>query len=229
MDQLRSDSGALFLFLYLLPGFIGLLVYDFLAEGRKRETLDRLVIAFTLTLLSAILVNLVFRVPLFPEPRVAARTGIFAALSALIGGEPAKDLEAAAVLSAFITTNLLYQSVASTVLATVFAALNNKGLLYKAARFLRLTLKTGNVDVWADLFYGLRGYWVRVRFEDGSQLVGWPQFISNPGIPRELFLADATWHYPNPAVPGTLLSVDVEGPGVYVNQFDRAVAIELLR
>lgn len=229
MDELKGDSGALLLFLYLLPGFIGLLVYDFLAEGRQRETLEKLVIALVLTLVSALLVNYVFEVPLFPEPRAVQRAGFFAALSALVGGEPAKDLETAAVLSAFLTRNLLYQSVASTLLAALFAALNNKGLVYKAARFLRLTLKTGNADVWADLFYGLRGYWVRVRYDDGSQLVGWPQFISNPGIPRELFLAEATWHYPNPAAPGSLTSVDVEGPGVYVNQFDKVVAIELLR
>jgi hypothetical protein len=228
MDQLRSDSGALFLFLYLLPGFIGLLVYDFLAEGRQREVLEKLVIAITLTLVSALLVNVVFQVPLFPEPKIVARTGFFAALSVVIGGEPGKDLEAAAVLSAFIGKNLLYQSIASTLLAAAFAALNNKGLVYKAARLLRLTFKTGHTDVWADVFYGMQGKWVRVRYDDGSQLVGWPQYISNPGVPRELFLAEATWHYPNPDAPGTLTSVEVEGPGVYVNQFDKVVAVELL-
>ena len=46
MDEvLKGGSGAVFLFLYLFPGFLGSLVDDFLVECRNRDNFERVVAA----------------------------------------------------------------------------------------------------------------------------------------------------------------------------------------
>jgi hypothetical protein len=229
MEGLTGDSGTLFLFLYLLPGFIGLQVYDYLAVARKREIFEKLVIAFSLTAISAIVVNFVFGVPLVPQvaPERSV-SGVRALLAALTGSDVEKAPALGTVLATFIGRNLLYLSIVSSAVSALFAVLNNRGLLYGWARSLGLTYKTGTLDVWEAMFYGLRGTWLRIRFDDGVRLVGWPEFISDPGVARELFLAEATWYYPDPNRRGRFTRVDVDGPGVYVSRFDRIVSIEAL-
>jgi len=66
VELLPADSAVLFLFLYLLPGFLGLVVYGYLREGKPTENFDRVVIAFALALVSGILVHAAFQMPAVP-------------------------------------------------------------------------------------------------------------------------------------------------------------------
>ncbi len=42
-DFLKGDSGAVYIVLYLLPGFLGMAIYDYLVEGQPREVFDKIV------------------------------------------------------------------------------------------------------------------------------------------------------------------------------------------
>lgn len=209
MDEvLKGGSGALFLFLYLFPGFLGSLVYDFLIEGRKRDNFERIVAALALTLLSSVALKAVLGMALLP---VGLGT----------------DASLVTVIDAFVGRNLLYGSIASIAIAALLAMLNNSRLAYQLLNALRITTKASSVDVWADAFDRYRGFWIRLRFADGRMLVGWPQFYSQFGDPRELFLADATWWERDES--GALTTRDVDGAGVYVVDFSRIEAIEVLQ
>ena len=209
MDEvLKGGTGAVFLFLYLLPGFLGSLVYDFLVEGRKRDNFERIVAALVLTLLSSVAMKSVLGLSLLPV-------------------KVDDHAPTAKVIDAFVGRNLLIGSVLSIVIATLLAVLNNTRILYKALNFVRFTTKTSSVDVWADTFDRYRGFWISLRFSDGRLLVGWPQFYSQFGDPRELFLAEATWWEPDPA--GGFATKDVAGAGVYISDFSEIEAIEVLK
>jgi hypothetical protein len=137
-----------------------------------------------------------------------------------------KDSNAATVLSLLLGKNLIYVSALSVVLSVALAYLTNYGIVLRLFRWLRLTYKTSSVDVWQDTFYRFRGYWVRITYSDGKELIGWPEFFSAVGKPRELFLSDATWWSVDDG--GVPTSIDVAGPGVYISDFSAVVAITLL-
>ena len=209
MEKLaEGEAGALFLLLFLLPGFLGAIVYDYLVEREKPENFDRILEALVLTLLSALVVHVAFSLPMLPTSATA------------------KDSPLPEVIGAFLTTTTLYTTACSVALAVLFALSNNRDLFYGSLRRLRLTYKTSDGDVWQDVFYRHRGYWVQLRYEDGTTLVGWPSYYSAIGRPRELFLAEATWYPMTPNGPGP--SEDVVGAGVYVADFSKIVSIELL-
>ena len=207
-DFLKGDSGAVYVFLYLLPGFLGLAVYDYLVEGQPREIFDKVVFALSIALVSYLVVSVLFAMPMVP------------------GLALGKDSNAATVLSLLLGRNLVYVSAVSVVLSIVLAFLTNYGIPLWIFQQLRLTYKTSSVDVWQDTFYRFRGYWVKITYSDGRELIGWPQYFSAVGKPRELFLREATWWSVDD--DGQPTSIDVEGPGVYVSDFTAVTAIELL-
>ena len=207
-DLLKGDSGAVYVFLYLLPGFLGLAVYDYLVEGQPREIFDKVVFALSIALVSYLVVSVLFAMPMVP------------------GLALGKDSNAATVLSLLLGRNLVYVSAVSVVLSIVLAFLTNYGIPLWIFQQLRLTYKTSSVDVWQDTFYRFRGYWVKITYSDGRELIGWPQYFSAVGKPRELFLREATWWSVDD--DGQPTSIDVEGPGVYVSDFTAVTAIELL-
>jgi hypothetical protein len=208
MDNvLKGQTDALFLFFYLLPGFLGSLVYDFLVEGRKRGNFERVIAALVLTLVSWVILNEVFKVPLLPL-KVDDKT------------------TPTAVVNAFVGRNLLYESLLAIAVAVLVAVLNNARIAYWVLNRLRITTKASSVDVWADTFDRYRGFWIGLRFADGRLLIGWPRFYSQFGDARELFLAEARWMVPDGS--GTLTSADVQGPGVYIADFSKIEAIEVL-
>ena len=207
-EVLKGEAGVLFLLLYLLPGFLGAVVYYYLIEGEKADNFERVIHALVLTLASSLMVHGLFGVPLLPDVPFG------------------KDAALSAILSSILSKNLVYISIGSVIIATGFAFLINHDLILGIARTLRLTYKISTVDVWQDTFYKHRGYWLRIRFNDGRSLVGWPKYYSPTGKPRELFVADATWWEPD--TNGVLIPIDVSGPGVYISDFSTIAAIELL-
>lgn len=209
MEGLPSEPTALFLLLFLLPGFLGLQIYDYLAVGAKRDGLQKIVTALCLTLLSSLTVRALIGIELI---RVAKIT---------------KDTPLSEVLDKYIGLNLLYLSVASIVLAAFFAVLNNHGILYRAARCVRLTRRTGRDNVWQDLFNGNRRSWLRVHLKDGSRVVGWRRLASDDASLRELYLADAVWWVPNPRAPGGFAEQRSDAGGVYFGNFEEITMIEV--
>lgn len=199
---------ALYLFFYLLPGLFGSMVYDYILEGEKRENIDRVASALVLTLASAMVLHYAAGAPIVPSFEVTNETRVDA------------------LMNAFLGENLLRATLLSTVIALVFGALNNHGLLYLLLRAIHITYKTGDGDIWQQTFYKFRGCWISIEFKDGRRLVGWPKFFSSTGKQREILVADATWWSQNDA--GEFVSMDVIGPGVYLSTFDDVVSIEIL-
>jgi hypothetical protein len=137
-----------------------------------------------------------------------------------------KDGNVFDVLGSMAGSNMLYTTAIAVVISVCLAVLHNYGLVLWAARKLRITYKTSTVDVWQDVFYKFRGYWIRITFTDGKELIGWPRYFSAVGQPRELFVADATWWLKGD--DGILTSIDVVGEGVYISDFSSVTAIALL-
>lgn len=209
MDKvLGGGSITLYIFFLVLPGLLGSIIYDYLLEGEKRDNTDRIATALVLALSSSVILHYLFGYPILPKMEITNDTRI--------------DL----VINAFLAENLLYNSALASFLALAFATLNNHGIIYLALRYFRITYRTGEADVWQDVFYKTRGYWVGIRFRDGRRLIGWPRYFSATGKPREIFVADATWYHPDEN--GELIATDVNGPGVYLANFDDVVAIEML-
>jgi hypothetical protein len=204
-DMLKADPSVLFLFLYLLPGFLGMVVYGYFREGRPIQNFDRVVIAFVLALVSNLAVHLTFGGPFVPASQTAS-----------------PDI----VLRTMVNVNLLLSSVAAVLIATIVAMLNNHDLIHKALIRLKISNRRSNNDVWYDVFYRHRAYWVKLEFKDGRSLVGWAQYYSASGSPRELFVADAVWSLPNEA--GDIIAVDIAGPGVYIPNLEEISTIAIL-
>ena len=151
-DFLKGDSWSVYIFLYLLPGFLGVAVYDYLVEGPAREIFDKIVFALSITLLSSLVVNRVFAIPLVP-----------------VGA--GKDSNAALMLSSLLSRNLVYISAVSAGLSAILAFLTNHGLPLWLFRKMRLTYKTSSVDVWQDTFYRFRGWQAARTFSRRCHMV----------------------------------------------------------
>ncbi len=207
-EFLKGQAGPVFILLYLLPGFLGAVVYNYLVERDKPSNFDRIIDALLLTLASSLIVHILFTVPLLPSFNVP------------------KDSSPASIISIFLSRNILYISICSVVISIIFACLNNHNVIYDVLNWTKITYKNSNSDVWYDTFYKYRKYWVCIRFYDGRSLVGWPKYYSKTGAPRELFLADATWY--ETLEDGRYEPIDVVGAGVYISDFSTVIGIELL-
>ncbi|CAK0759357.1 conserved membrane hypothetical protein [Azospirillaceae bacterium] len=209
MELLKGDAGPVFIVLYLLPGFLGTVVYDYLAVGEKPSLSERIFHVLALDLLSSLLVHVVFGVPL----------GVFA--------EVAENASVTEFIEIIVRNNLLYLSMAAIVISVGFSVINNNNALYRILNRFKITDKAGSVDVWQEAFRNNRRTWVRVTFASGRLLIGWPRLYSLTGKPRELFLSEATWW--TPKGNGEFSQEDVVGAGVYLSDFSEVTVIELLK
>jgi len=217
-DVLTPNSSVLFLFIFLLPGFLGLLVYGSLREGKAVSNFDRVIIAFVLALVSSLcvfmgslLLHLIFGtavIPMIPAYKLSSTTS-------------APD-----VLGFMVNVGLFASSVVAVLLSFAAAVLNNANVIQNQLIRMKLSNKRSNNDVWSDVFYKLRGYWVRLEFKDGRSLTGWTESYSASGEPRELFIANATWSHVDET--GKVISVDIEGPGVYIPDLGEISNIAIL-
>ena len=209
MEKLIGGSGvALYIFFLLLPGLLGAMAYDYFREGEKREYSERIETALVLSLFSHVVMQYFYGIDILPNLDISS------------------DTHVDRIVNAFIAKNLLYKSIISAGAAFVFAIVNNFDLIYKALTSLKLSNKRSKFDVWRDVFGKNKRIWISVRFTDGRQLVGWPEFYSPPGKPREIFVADAIWYRFDEN--SERVSDEVDGPGVYLSNFDDVVAIEFL-
>jgi len=208
-DFMKGEAGPVFfIVLYLLPGLLGTVIYDYLVEGEKRDNFERVLHALVLTLLSTLLVHGVFRLPVIPEIEVGKETAV------------------TAIIVMVLDRNLLIMSLVAVGLTVVWACLHNHDIIYGCLNRLGVTYKKSKSDVWQDVLNRHRGYWIQVQFQDGKTLVGWPMYYSASGKPREMFLANASWWLP--CEDGDVIQTTVDGPGVYISDFSKVTAITLL-
>ena len=201
---------GLYLFLYLLPGILGALVFEYIVEGEPRDTLDRIATALVLSLVSALAATLLFGQSFTPHIEIR--------------NETPPDV----ILAAFLRSkHLLPPTIVSVVVATFFAVAQNHGWAYAALRYCKMTKKTGRNDVWQQTFYMFPDCWVSLEFRDGRRLVGWPLRFSSSGQARALLLGDATWYSLDDK--GAYIARMVDGPGVYIATFEDIVSVELLK
>jgi hypothetical protein len=229
---------AFIILLFLLPGFVGLIVYEIAAEVPKRETFEKVVVAIGLTVVASVLHGILGSFyPYFGSPAGLEQIAAYAA---------AKDnAQAAANLATAraIIAGLGWTTAIAVLLGLVSATLQNKGGVYKTLLHLGITKRTGAIDVWHQVFSRGAQCWVRLRYKNGAMLIGWAKYFSEDSKSMALFVSDATWHLPTvPAgggaqidftkmAPGDIASfvaVDVKGPGVLVTRFDDIVAIDQL-
>ena len=211
MDNVFGGGAiGLYLFLYVLPGIFGAFVYDYVLEGEKRETTDRVLSALVLALVGYLSLYVLTGARLVPNVEIK------------------NDTSPNVILDAFLQPqHLLLVTLISVVFGLAFAVAENHGWIYWAMRGLRMTRKTGESDVWQQTFYKHFDQWISLEFKDGRRLVGWPRLFSSSGKSRALLLGDATWYIL--AEDGTVETRDVEGPGVYVEKFDDVETMEILR
>ncbi len=204
-----ANLSAFALLLYLLPGFLGGAVYEAVAEARPRTASERVLNALIVTLCAAVVSNLIASTPLFPSVDVN------------------KDSTLNTILSALVGVHLATSTAVAIAFGLVAAFVQNHGWLYAALRALRLTNRTGRIDVWHEILTKHREVWIQVLLKDGRRLVGWPEHYSEDGARRELFLAEATWFVPEEN-SDSFGRIEVAGPGVYIIDWSVVEAIEFL-
>lgn len=199
-----EDYEALTILLFLLPGFVGLLIYEITAEVPRRDLFDKVVVALALTVLASVIVS-----------AVGGTTEINAIL------QSSERISLNAVLA-----GLGWTTATASGLGLVFAAVQNHGLFYRAIVKFGISKRTGAIDVWHQVFSRGESSWVRLRFKNGDVLIGWPKYFSEDTEKTALFLAKAVWHFVSPS---GFVEEEIDGPGVLMTNFDDVIAIEQLR
>lgn len=210
---------ALILLVYLMPGFIGMLVFEALAEIKRRQSPEKIGLIVFFAIISIFSVNIFRDVSLIPNFE-----------------ELKKSPE---LLSNLIKENIFFSSLFAAAFGVAFSAIANYRVVYKIASLLRISKRTGSIDPWHQVFSKHRKVWVQIRFDDGSILIGWPKYYSEEGEVREVFLAKATWHFPiksddngrneSDESSPAFRDVDVDGDGVLISNFSKVKAIEVLK
>ena len=206
-----DSNEAFFLWVYLLPGFVGLLAYEALAEAKKRDTLDRvgLIVAFNIG--AVVVTGLVFGGAISPLTEITQQSG-----------------------NVYKVVGLPFFAAAGValLLGVLFAALRNLKLLYWAANKLHISYRTGGIDPWHEAFSSksMRGKWIQLRYKDGTRLIGYPKFYAEDSEAKALFVGKASWHtlVTQPDNSQAYVGKDVAGPGVLVSNFDDIIAIDVL-
>src|ERR1700690_172965 len=104
---------GLYLFLYVLPGILGALIYEYVVEGEPRDILDRIATALVLALISALASWLLFGQALTPRFEIRS------------------DTPPDAILGVFLQPkHLLLSTSLSAVVALFFAVAQNHGWVY---------------------------------------------------------------------------------------------------
>ncbi|MEQ1833403.1 MAG: DUF6338 family protein [Candidatus Eisenbacteria bacterium] len=204
-----ANLDSVWLIVALLPGFFSVCVRDFFLPPRRVDAFGRVfeVVAFALAnyvLAGTGLVLLVwarggFRPVLpWPGPLMSPTWGLTAAMFLYLLGSTAFML---GLVSGWVCGTDLH---------------------YRAARWLRLTARTGRDDVWQDVFADVSGAWHLVHFADGRRLLGIARYFSDTGERPSIYLARAAWVGEDGGV------VPVVGDGVLVAEAARIQCIEFI-
>ena len=222
------EANIIDLIAFLFPGFVAIILFKALTETREIDRLELVVYALCLTVAGNFLTEII----------VGKQIDYAIDIS---------ELKQGSISGSIINIEaVIYSTLFSMVIAVTFSLLYSYGLIFAVLQKLKLTKKTGRINVWHDVFTEFRGQWVEVVYRDGKRILGWPQFYSTHEESFELFVADATWLLPvvetesdtqgtpsgkveNFQLSGWIRS-DVDGPGTYIRgNSDDIVAINVLR
>ena len=198
---------ALTLFLYLLPGVVGLFVYETFAERRETDSSSRTAAIVTLSFLSVLVSSSLFGQPILATVAPDVKT-------------------VPKIFEAFFGVGFVIATGSAAFLGVAWAWVHNINLFYKLFRFAGITKKTGKIDPWHQVFTTYSGKWCRVIFDDETRLVGYPKYYSlHAKDAPQLFLAKAISYR---KVQNQYVGKDVKGPGVLITSWDHVTAIEIL-
>ncbi|MBS0986908.1 DUF6338 family protein [Acetobacter thailandicus] len=123
----------------------------------------------------------------------------------------------------------------SLVVGLIWSALSVWGVVFWLLRLIKITRSSGRVDVWQDVFTKHRTAWLRAYLQDGTTITGWPEYFSDDGDKREVFLADAFIERPIDKDSGaeadddTVSSItELQGPGILLTERAEIVYVEVL-
>jgi len=203
---------AVAVFLFFLPGIVGAILFLGIAETNEPGAWQAAALVIALSLIAAVLCEILFGI-------------------SLTGGAALKadELTLQVLLDSYTGKDALIRTAMACLLAILAAVAHNKAWLYRLGHHLHLTQRTGAIDPWHQAFRQYNNKWARIRFKDGSKLVGWIHWYSEDGAKKELFLGKATWHLPTTThgVAG-ITKTDVKGPGVFLSNFDEVIGIDFI-
>jgi hypothetical protein len=222
---------ALVVILFLLPGFVGIAVYDGVAATPRRAPFDKLVFALALTLVANVVTAALREQGLVgsivvPEAKVFTNP-----MLSLFGGTTKPETfeaEFQEALLAAVEGGLLPATIIAAASGLAAAWLHNLGWLPRVG-LLPPRLAS---DPWSDVLAHDASVRARILFKDGTVLVGRPLPSANQGA-REVFVAHAVWFRPNGRVDrhgrATYRAVEVQGPGVLLTDFAAVQLVEMVR
>jgi len=212
-----TTLAALAVLIFLLPGFVTDRIIVSLTPQRSRTDF-RLVID---SLVWAFVDEVIYRV-------IALRLGLQQFPVGFTPEHPEVLFEDHA-LSAVVLLSV------SLVVGLIWSALSVWGVLFWLLRLIKITRSSGRVDVWQDVFTKHRTAWLRAYLQDGTTITGWPEYFSDDGDKREVFLADAFIERPfdkegeAEASDNTVSSItELKGPGILLTERAEIVYIEVL-
>lgn len=203
-----SGSEAFLLWIYLLPGFVGMLVYESAAEVKKRTFSEKIGLAILITVSSIIISDLVLKIDILPI-KVDDKSNLLF--------DDIND---------FIRYNLIILTIIACAVGVILAILRNIGFPFKIYNIVRISSRTGKIDAWHQVFTSYNDRWVEVRYDDDTRVIGYVKYYSESGDQKLLFVSNALWCVPEAG--DTFRETDVDGPGVFVVNFDRVRAIVFL-
>lgn len=222
---------ALVVVLFLLPGFVGVVVYDAVATAPRRSAFDKLIAALALTLVANVVTaalreqGLVGTI-IVPEAKIFANP-----LLSLFGSTAAPEsfeAEFQEALLGAIEGGLLPATALAAASGLGAAWLNNLGWLPRVG----LLAPSRRADPWTDLLAQDAAVRARILFKDGTVLVGRP-LPGSGHAGREVFLAEAVWFRPNGRLDrhgrATYRTAEVPGPGVLLTDFSAVQLVEMVR
>jgi hypothetical protein len=174
---------ALRVVITLLPGFLSVKIKDFFTTAGARGPFDQLmeVVAFSVAnylFAGAGYVLLSWCLSLFAADVHSLAPAV----------EPPGSL-----MDLTLPAYLYVLATSSVVLGVLTGVVVGHDFHYRSARRLRLTNRTGRLEVWQDAFADIQGNWVVVHLRGGRRLIGWPLYYSERGDSPSVFLKDAAW------------------------------------
>ena len=149
----------------VMPGFLAVKVKDFFLPHRRATRFD-----------------LLLEVVAFSVANFVAAQGVLG-----IFGRSLADYSGS--LAGYLST----LGACSVLLGLLSGWVVGGDLHYRLARWLRITRRTGRLDVWQDAFSDLRANWLVVHMNDGRRAVGWAKYFSDEGNRPSVFLKNAAW------------------------------------
>ncbi|MDI9409450.1 MAG: DUF6338 family protein [Candidatus Pacebacteria bacterium] len=178
----------LIILVFLLPGLIGAGVYRLLAVTSEFQQFDFIVFALFVTFLSvlaAITITVVFDGKWQLLPLEDIKT-----LIANKNAEGFKDKLYSIITTFIFSYSFLKITIISLLIGICIKVIKDSGFLFGFLRLIKLTVKTGNIDVWQDFFRKShkKGAHLVVTLKNNEQYIGELVHHSDNPANRELVI-----------------------------------------